>query len=489
MRLNFRQGLVITQPTYMVYDNAHNTVDISLNPNSAITATATYKSKDFLIVENNDTNAWGPMTWNPAWGMQPPPGLTTYYLYWDISLATGAITRGFTPRAVIYSTVPPVSPAVDQHWYDLSVNVMNVWSGTYWMPVVRVFAGSFAVGGHVITQYAPTNNGQAGISGSFDAGFILYGTDLRGIKDSAGEFVTTTTSIITNQGSFTSPLRLELVSPTAIAAEVLPAFYCVTSNKNNKVGLASILNGKRPIGIVDVDVMPGHAVDIIVHGLVFNDSWNWDQNLPQELYCGLSGEIVQAPSNNPTVENIRVGIVLSPQSALIDIDFYGSAGGQGPRGPTGPAGAPGLAGLVGPTGPMGPGGAVYSIYSRQNNDIISLPIGTPLYSSGPGTVTRANATSGITAQVVGLVSDTSIAIGASGGIQTTEILTATTTQWDVISGQLGGLTEGATYYLSSITPGKITTAAPTIVGQYVVIIGTAVSFTQMSINIQPFVLL
>jgi len=484
MRLNFRQGLVIVHPNFIVYDIGHNTVDITLNPNSSITATATYKTKDFLIVENNDTNAWGPMVWKPTWGIQP--GLITYYLYWDISLATGTVTRGYTPHQVVYSTVPPVSTPTDQHWYDLSVNVMKVWSGTYWIPVVRVFAGKFQVGGSLVTQFEPGS--QAMITGTFDAGFILYGTDLRGIKDSAGEFVTTTTAIITNQGTFTSPLRLELVSPTAIAAEVLPAFYCVTSNKNNKVGLASILNGKRPIGIVDVDVLPGHSVDLIVHGLVFNDSWNWNENLPQELYCGINGEIVQSPSNNPTVENIRVGIVLSPQSALIDIDFYGSAGGMGPRGPTGPAGA-GAPGAPGPTGPAGPAGSIFSIYTRQNNDVIPLPIGSPLYSSGPGLVARANANTGSTAQVVGLVSDTSIAIGATGDIQTTEILSASAAEWDVITGQTGGLTEGSTYYLSSITPGKLTLTAPTTAGQYVVVVGKAISFTQLSINIQPFVLL
>jgi hypothetical protein len=482
MRLNFRQGLVITQPGYMVYDGPHNTVDISLDPNTSITATATYKSKDFLLVENNDTNAWGPMVWNPTWGIQP--GGLIYYLYWDINLASGAITKNFTPHSVIYSTVPPsLNPAIDQHWYDLSVNVMKVWSGTYWIPVIRVFAGSFQVSGHIISQYAPGS--QAMINGTFDAGFILYGTDLRGIKDSTGEFVSTTTPIITNQGSYTSPLRLELVSPTAIAAEVIPAFYCVTSNKNNKVGLASILNGKRPIGIVDVDCMPGSAVDIIVHGLAFNDSWNWDQNLSQELYCGLNGEIVQTPSNNPTVENIRIGIALSPQSALIDIDFYGSSGGQGPRGPTGPAGV----GLPGPTGPMGPAGSIFSIYAKQNNDVVALPIGTPVYSSGIGTISRAKADSGISAQVTGVVSDPSISVGATGSIQTVEILTATTAQWDIVTGQVGGLTEGSNYYLSSSTAGTLTSTAPTVAGQYVVNVGKAISSTQLSINIQAFVLL
>src|SRR5574343_71514 len=115
---------------------------------------------------------------------------------------------------------------------------------------------------------------------------------------------------------------MELVTPAARAAEVIPAFYCVSSRKNGYVGLASINTGKRPIGIVNVDCQPGEAVDIIVNGIVYNDNWSWSAELGQELYCNEHGEIVQFIT--PDSQNVRVGVALSSKTALINIDFYGS---------------------------------------------------------------------------------------------------------------------------------------------------------------------
>lgn len=490
MRLNFRQGLVITQPTFLFYDTQYNHIDLELIVNSSIIATACHKNRDFIIIENGDmVAAWGPMTWNLVWGAQPPTPSITYYLYWDISLATGTITRSFTPRTPVISTFAPGSPLIDQHWFDLTNYIMNVWNGSYWLPTNRVFIGTFKPAGNQITIYSPGS--QVGINVQTDAGYILYGTDLRGIKDSQGEFVTTTTPIVTNQGSYTSPLRLELVTPTALAGEVIPAYYCVSSSKNNRVSKASIMTGKRPIGIVDLNYQPGEPVDLIVHGLVFNDLWNWDVNLPQELYCGVDGEILQGPSTNPTVENVRVGIALSDKSALINIDFYGSTGGLGATGPRGPAGVglQGPAGAMGPTGPMGPGGSNFSFYGHQNGDTVPLTICMPVYSIGGGLIARAKANTYGTSLVMGLISDAQINVGNTGNIQTTEIITALTSQWDLVTNQVGGLTEGSIYYLDPINAGMITTIPPTVSGQYVQIIGKALSITQLSINIQSLVML
>lgn len=131
-----------------------------------------------------------------------------------------------------------------------------------------------------------------------------------------------------------------------------------------------------------------------------------------------------------------------------------------------------------------------SIYSKVNDDGVPLVKGTPIYSSALGLIRRADATGTGTAwQVLGLVAETSIPITNLGNIQTSEILTATTTQWDVVTGQVGGLTEGSIYYLDPVNPGKLTTTAPTITGQYLIIVGYAVSLTQLSINIQRMLLL
>jgi hypothetical protein len=47
------------------------------------------------------------------------------------------------------------------------------------------------------------------------------------------------------------------------------------------------------------------------------------------------------------------------------------------------------------------------------------------------------------------------------------------------------LTAGATYYLSSDVPGQLTIVAPTTSGQYVVLVGRAVSNLSLDIEIAP----
>jgi hypothetical protein len=355
MQLNFRQGIISSPlngglPSFLSYNVSNNTINISGFPT---TISPAHHGKDFLIDERAEANnAWGPLSWNSNWGSQPVS--TVYYLYWDINLATAKITRDYTPWAPVYATAAPVAPAIDQHWFDITNVVMNVWNGASWVPTIRVFAGYFNVSGASIVQYPLAS--QAGLSSVVSAGYIIYDIAFNGIKGADGEFLTTTTPIMTNHGSFTSPLRLELISPVAIAAEIIPAYSCVTSLKNGSIGLASVLSGLRPIGIVDKNLNAGDAADVIVNGLVTNTAWNWNPAISQELYCNIDGLITQTPSVAFGAENVRVGIALSATTAFINVDFYGSMGAQG---------VPGTQGLTGPAGPTGPSGPTGPAPSRS----------------------------------------------------------------------------------------------------------------------------
>jgi len=120
--------------------------------------------------------------------------------------------------------------------------------------------------------------------------------------------------------------------------------------------------------------------------------------------------------------------------------------------------------------------------SLQNNNGTSIVIGEAVYISAAGQVSKANANSGSTYAVVGLVADTSIADTASGSIAIAGTLTATTGQWDTVTGGSGGLTAGAQYYLSDTTAGRLTTTPPSTTGRYVVNVGRALSTTVMLIN-------
>lgn len=130
-----------------------------------------------------------------------------------------------------------------------------------------------------------------------------------------------------------------------------------------------------------------------------------------------------------------------------------------------------------------------NIYNRTNNNAGAIVIGQPVYVDGAGTVDLAQADALATANVLGLVADVSIAAAASGGIQTGGRLTATTGQWDAVTGQVGGLTPGAKYFLDPATAGMLTTTAPTTDGEVVAAVGEALSTTELEIDIDQTILL
>lgn len=124
-----------------------------------------------------------------------------------------------------------------------------------------------------------------------------------------------------------------------------------------------------------------------------------------------------------------------------------------------------------------------------NDNAGPLVIGTPVYVSNPDAVDQAAADAAGTSEVLGLIRDASVPSGNTGSAQTNGILQATTGQWDAITGQTGGLTTGAIYYLDAATPGKLTTTAPSAVGEFVTRVGQAVSTTEMQIAPQPAIAL
>lgn len=103
----------------------------------------------------------------------------------------------------------------------------------------------------------------------------------------------------------------------------------------------------------------------------------------------------------------------------------------------------------------------------QNDNAGSIVIGTPVYVKSNGRVDKARANAIGTCTTLGFVRDTSISAAASGNIQFHGIITATTGQWDAVTGGSGGLTPGSYYYVSSATAGLLTTTAPTTTGDVV----------------------
>lgn len=109
----------------------------------------------------------------------------------------------------------------------------------------------------------------------------------------------------------------------------------------------------------------------------------------------------------------------------------------------------------------------------------------PGTGAGAGGFQPARANAIATARVIGLVGADQISPGASGTIVSFGILTATTAQWNTMTGQAGGLTPGAVYYLSDIGPALLRTQPPLSTGDFLVRIGQALTATQMFVSIQP----
>lgn len=124
-----------------------------------------------------------------------------------------------------------------------------------------------------------------------------------------------------------------------------------------------------------------------------------------------------------------------------------------------------------------------SIISRTNNNAGSLVFGTPVKVDGAGGIDKAQANSLTDSKVLGLVADASIATTAVGNVQIDTVIEGTTGDWDAVTGQVGGLTAGATYWLDSATAGKLTSTAPSASGEVVARVGLAISATELELEV------
>ncbi len=127
------------------------------------------------------------------------------------------------------------------------------------------------------------------------------------------------------------------------------------------------------------------------------------------------------------------------------------------------------------------------ITPMTNGHTSAITIGRVVYVSGNDTVNLANANNYATSQAVGIVTSPTVAAGATANIAVAGVVSATMTQWDAVTGQSGGLTTGAKYYVSNTTAGALTTTAPT--SGVLAPVGIALSSTKLALNIQRVVIL
>lgn len=179
-------------------------------------------------------------------------------------------------------------------------------------------------------------------------------------------------------------------------------------------------------------------------------------------------DVLTAPAPQVIIDGDQV-IVEVPAADPVVIEV----GVPGPVGPLGP---------VGPPGPIGPPGPGSDTFSSESDD--TLVVGSPVYVKISGNLGLAQANAIPQTRVRGLAVVSALP-GFSSEVQTQGLFVATTAEWDAITGQVGGLTVAASYYVDSTTPGSLSTTSPSQgSGEYCAFVGTALSSTELDIDIR-----
>lgn len=107
----------------------------------------------------------------------------------------------------------------------------------------------------------------------------------------------------------------------------------------------------------------------------------------------------------------------------------------------------------------------------------AVTAGEVVYASADGSVQEAQANADATSRVAGIALN-SAALGEDAIYQSAGVVTG-----------LSGLTFNTFYYLSATTPGLLTSTPPSTTGQYVVLVGLALTSTDLLLLSEPGILL
>lgn len=293
MRLTFRQGIaryqtdVYASPSFLQKNGEF--VDLVVSPDPTIIVFA-HKSATYVIEESKTVSkAWGPFTGN-----------ATRYLYWDINLLDGSVTRGYTTFAPTVGTIAPSNPGTDQHWFDKTNHVMKVWTAGRWVDKLRVFAAVYS--SQSIIQPYPLGS-QAGENGNFDGGNLVRDAFGKPLRQSDGTFVTSATKMsVVNASTNTVSLEGEVV--TGMAKENIPKFSFVQVDENKRLKLARSDNWRsRIIGLVTEDLYISEVGNVQTDGIIQNEQWNWPlESAGRPVFCGVTGEITLVPPSHGVLQ-------------------------------------------------------------------------------------------------------------------------------------------------------------------------------------------
>lgn len=326
MQIDFRQGIIsvklditASQSFLVLNENLAGIKTISmLATDVPILLAFAYKSDGnfFIDIRKDLVSAWGPFT-DP---------MINNWIYWDINVATGALTYGSTSLYPLYQGIAPSNPSNDQHWFDTSTIVMKVWNGIYWTEHIRLFAGKVD---HLTgIQYFPLGS-QAGIIEPTDVGYILFDDANLPVRKSNNIFFTTDTNSMLGFSNSITSVKFDQNVMIMQASEPIPAMSLVSICGPNKIRLAdSSFSNRQAIGLAEVDVAPGSISEVVFSGLVTCADWSavtepssvsFDDALSGwELWLTTQGKFSRY---RPNLQNAqRIGTIINKNSIYLNIE-------------------------------------------------------------------------------------------------------------------------------------------------------------------------
>ena len=294
MKIAFRQGIIRYQsdsnnsPSYLAKSALDGRfIDLIVSPDPTVISFA-HGNANYTIEEVKPIHhAWGPFL--------PNEEEASKYLYWDINLATGRISRSHTIVTPLSGPLAPNNPSQDQHWFDTSTAQMKVWNGQAWTVRIRVFAGIFSQEAIIIPMPLGT---QVNLNVPCDSGTILLDDQLKPLRASDQTFLTTETNFQIQSASNNpnTALRFESTLAFVTAGEYIPAFSAVTFVASDTVMLGRYTLGNLIHGIVVEDMYLGDVSRLVSSGIVYNEQWNFTQTqIGKPLFCGATGQITLTP--------------------------------------------------------------------------------------------------------------------------------------------------------------------------------------------------
>lgn len=308
MLSTFRQGLIRVQTTPPFLSLGVGGVTLNASTDPTIVAFAHGKS-DYLFTESETiVNAWAG-TFNVG---------TDYHLYWDIDLYTGERTFGYTTLAPSFGTSLPISPNLDEHFFDLNDYKMKVWNGSSWKTKIRVFAGVVQNGAILI----PLSDGsQVNLNQTRNIGHILFDDNGNPVKRfdrlGRGDFLTTESGI-SSQDIQLNSYKLEALQIAARAVEPAAKYHCLSLKGPNRLGLASYLEPNYPcVGISVEDINKDEVRRFVTDGFITNEAWNFTESPNTPIWVGSNGEITTVVPSNVSMQ--RIGHLVDHNTVFIDI--------------------------------------------------------------------------------------------------------------------------------------------------------------------------